>query len=223
MNRCYNFYDQQLKGLISLKAYDEPNKVSNEYKCDHFCNPSKYLDKRCNGFSDNCNKLAKSLKYMYDTKITVNDKQGLCRYLSFWIHEEFTEKDPNFVKVRHSYLPYMHNLLDEKSTRGTKEDDEDEYKYESLFMLEDYSYLHGSSENSKKVMFIMLPPFGTLLSFFFLYKFISLGSRLNSFFLRKIIIQSVIGNNKIEELTTYLNENAKSDMYNGDMNIGYTT
>lgn len=32
-----------------------------------------------------------------------------------------------------------------------------------------------------------------------------------------------MGNKKIEELTTYLNENAKSDMYKGDMNIGYTT
>ncbi|SBS98815.1 hypothetical protein POVCU1_048960 [Plasmodium ovale curtisi] len=174
MNRCYNFYDQQLKGLISFKAYDELNKVSDEYKCDHFCNPLKYLDKRCNGFSDNCNKLAKSLK-------------------------------------------------DEKSTRGTKENDEDEYEYESLIMLADYSYLHGPSENSKKVMFIMLPPFGIMLSFFFLYKFTSLGLRLNLFFLRKIIIQSVMGNKKIEELTTYLNENAKSDMYKGDMNIGYTT
>ncbi|SBT74484.1 Plasmodium vivax Vir protein, putative [Plasmodium ovale] len=302
--------DPQLKGLISFKTYDELNNVSDEYECNHFCNPSKYLDEHFTGFSDNCNKLAKRLKYIYDTKITLNDKQRLCRYLSFWIHKEFTENDPNFVKVSYSYLPYMYNLLqtwnnmnvqlfkpkeytcspefyniniedirkrkvlydycknyeqmnteifsytnanckkyydylkalrkiyrnfdkiwsehnnefrktisecennnpdlliksqscrDEKSTRGTEEND-DVDEHELLIMLEDQSNLHGSSENSKK--------------------FTSVGSRLNSFFLRKSINQSIIGDNEIDELSTYLNENSKRGMYNGDMNIGYTT
>ncbi|SBT58574.1 PIR Superfamily Protein [Plasmodium ovale wallikeri] len=98
-----------LVGLPSHNAYTELDKINDSYKRKYLCEPTNYLGSRFNGYKDICESLAKGLKYIYDKSSQTEEKNKLCRYLSFWIHDKVLNH--GYDKMKGPYHWYIWHII----------------------------------------------------------------------------------------------------------------